>query len=754
MAMVNVNVNLDLLAKSNPEESIRQHTDKVLNCASVLKEVYQLDAHLYHLLERACEYHDYGKMNPEFQKRIKANYRFNEYKEVPHNLVSILFIEQSMFGGNKEDFYAVFYAILHHHCHGNILDYIQEDEKIPLLEQMKEYFVDGKLNYERHLKRAMDFRNDTNTILVKGLLHRCDYAASAGINIEVPNDFLEEAMKRLLEKWQAKNVNAKWNRMQEFCKVNSSKNIIVKAQTGMGKTEGALLWMGNHKGIYVLPLRSAINGIYNRLTQEIVPDKSDERIALMHSDNINYILNRISSDDKWDILDYKTRVRQFALPLSISTPDQLFTFVFKVGDYEMKLATAAYSKIVIDEIQAYDATMLAYIIFGIHQIINLGGAVAIFTATLPGFVKDYLCMNGQYEFEEQEFFEDICRHHIKVIDKDIQSKDIAELINTNRKRNRSNKILVICNTIKNAQKMYDELEALNLGIPIKILHSKYTKKDRMQLEKEIMEDGRTYVENGQFHDMDVIWIATSVVEASLDIDFDYLFTELSDLNALLQRLGRCNRKGMKLIGDVNCYIYLPTEVPIFIDKDLYRLSKEALKAFMEKNPEGYLTEIEKNELINEYFSTERMRNSKFAEDYRTIYGKMKSGEVNDLNQKEVNEKFRDIISYQVIPKSVYEMYEQEITENLKVLEETYVQGADYAAFWERKQRARNVILMHTVDIRQNEYIRCVATKQDIKLTAHEKIPVVDCVYGVKGFSLLSKEEMETKKQENSYGTFL
>lgn len=752
--MVNVNVNLDLLAKSNPEESIKQHTDKVLSCADILKEIYQLDEHLYQLLKMACKYHDYGKMNPEFQKRIKAKYKFNESKEVPHNLVSIFFLELNMFEGNENDFYAVFYSILHHHCHGNVLDYIYEDEKIQLLQQMKEYFVEGKLNYERYLKRAMDFRNNVNTILVKGLLHRCDYAASAGIPVEVPNDFLEDAMKCLLEKWQAKNTNAKWNRMQEFCKANSNKNIIVKAQTGMGKTEGALLWMGNKKGIYVLPLRSAINGIYHRLTQEIVTDKSDERIALMHSDNINYILNRKSSNDDLDILVYKTRVRQFTLSISISTPDQLFTFVFKVGDYEMKLATASYSKIVIDEIQAYDANMLAYIIYGIHEIIRLGGEVAIFTATLPGFVKDYLCMNGKYEFEEQEFFEDICRHHIKIKDTDMQSKDIAKLVNANKEKNNCNKILVVCNTIKDAQKMYDELDALNLGIPIKILHSKYTKKDRIRLEKEIMEDGRTYTYNGQFHDIDVIWIATSVVEASLDIDFDYLFTELSDLNALFQRLGRCNRKGKKLIEEINCYIYLPTQKPKYIDEKIFELSKEALITFMDKHTEGYLTEILKNEMINECFSTERMVGSNFNENYNATYKKLQDREVNDLTEDYVHEKFRNIISYQVIPKTVYEMCKQEIDINLKVLEETYIQGTDYSIFWERKQRARTTILMYTVDINRNDYLNCLATKTDIKLTAYEKIPLVDCVYGVKGFELLSKEEIEAKKQENSYGTFL
>ena len=45
------------------------------------------------------------------------------------------------------------------------------------------------------------------------------------------------------------------------------------------------------------------------------------------------------------------------------------------------------------------------------------------------------------------------------------------------------------------------------------------------------------------------------MEASLDIDFDFLFTELSDLNGLFQRLGRVNRKGKKEVNDYNCYVF-------------------------------------------------------------------------------------------------------------------------------------------------------------------------------------------------------
>ena len=38
-------------------------------------------------------------------------------------------------------------------------------------------------------------------------------------------------------------------------------------------------------------------------------------------------------------------------------------------------------------------------------------------------------------------------------------------------------------------------------------------------------------------------------------DFDYLFTELLDLNSLLQRMGRLNRKGEKEIEGYNCFVY-------------------------------------------------------------------------------------------------------------------------------------------------------------------------------------------------------
>ena len=62
-----------------------------------------------------------------------------------------------------------------------------------------------------------------------------------------------------------------------------------------------------------------------------------------------------------------------------------------------------------------------------------------------------------------------------------------------------------------------------------LLHSHFIKKDRKKKEEAILKTGQTFQQDGAFHCENKIWITTSIVEASLDIDFDYLFTELLDL---------------------------------------------------------------------------------------------------------------------------------------------------------------------------------------------------------------------------------
>ncbi|MGL6131961.1 MAG: CRISPR-associated helicase Cas3', partial [Fusobacteriaceae bacterium] len=462
-----------------------------------------------------------------------------------------------------------------------------------------------------------------------------------------------------------------WNELQKFCVDNTDNNIIVVANTGMGKTEAGLLWIGDNKGFFILPLRTAINAIYKRISENIVSENIEERVALMHSEVLSYYLEQSVTEEE-KVLEYIGKGKNLSMPLSISTLDQIFDFVYLYEGFEVKLSTLSYSKIVIDEIQAYSPYLLAYLVVGLKKITDVGGKFAILTATLPPFVKDCIEKEiGQIRYEKFTAGRD--RHNIQVYKEKISSEKIYKHYIENR-----GKILVVCNTVKKSQEIYRDLKEMGIEQDkINLLHSKFIKKDRLCKEEKIVKFGKT--ENKE----EGIWISTSLVEASLDIDFDYLFTELNDLNGFFQRLGRVNRKGSKsyqLNGNLkiveissspkldfpNVYIYTEIEKNLliskngntgFIDETIHSLSKEAVL-----NMDGILSEDKKVELIETYLTSENIADSYFIQEYRKMKNYIFSLTVGEVNKDEVRKKFRDITSYTVIPLAIYENERKKIEE--------------------------------------------------------------------------------------------
>lgn len=220
-----------------------------------------------------------------------------------------------------------------------------------------------------------------------------------------------------------------------------------------------------------------------------------------------------------------------------------FSFVYHYSNYEPQMATLAYSKVVIDEIQMYSPTLLAYIIYGLKEIQRYGGKFEIMTATLAPFILDLLNIHGlKFTMPEKPFLDSKInhRHNVKTIHAQLESKDILE-------KAQGKKTLVVCNTVQKANKLYLELK--EVGVDVHLIHSRFIKKDRSIKENEIIHAGKTTNHNLE------VWIGTQVVEASLDIDFDLLLTELSELNGLFQRMGRCYRKRNYKGKDPNVYIF-------------------------------------------------------------------------------------------------------------------------------------------------------------------------------------------------------
>lgn len=702
----------DALAK--PDETIEQHTDKLLECAEILYALgYIKSEQLYKDLLVACKNHDMGKMNSQFQIRIKRRSKYNYEIEVPHAVLSIFFVNDS----ECSDYTSVLFAVLYHHYHKESPMYVFRSER-----QLIESFLteldfqqdDYSIMRRKLTKVKKIFQTNLNdkqkqyAVLLKGLLHKCDYSASANIPCEKKNDFLLES----IEDWRSGKFQ--YNTLQEFCIANRNENIMVTAPTGMGKTEAGLLWCGDNKCFFVLPLKTAINAMYGRIKELAKDVEADDvyksRVALVHSDMKSYYLKDANDKDTDYDFDYEELSRQFCLPVTVCTPDQIFDFVLKYPGYEYKLAISSYSKFIIDEIQMYSPDILAAIIYAIKMIHIMGGKVAVLTATLPPFVKEELLKIFGDDVQLADFSsEGILRHNVKVFDDKLETDDVIEIVNETNS-DTVKKYLVVCNTVKTANRIYRELSESNIDVEINLFHANFIKKDRMKKEKEIM-----VASEKELNEMNKpeIWISTSVVEASLDIDFDILITELSDLFSLFQRFGRTNRKGKKDFSDYNCYVFteLQDRADSFIDKDIHNLSKDAIVTV-----DGVLTEQEKNSLIEKYLSVEKVQDTDYYKDYCKFF-KNYEDEYDYLNSS--NDSLRNIDRVDAIPKCVYDENVDMINENLEKINSKDVDR-------DSRMNATEEILKLTVSI---SMFRCRKHDSGISVDMkYRRIPVIDCNY--------------------------
>ncbi|RGF21822.1 CRISPR-associated helicase Cas3' [Firmicutes bacterium OM04-13BH] len=735
----------DFLAKS--DKTIREHSDDLKKRVYYLKEIgYIKGEHLFYLLLECCKHHDDGKANFSFQRRVSSKrwIPFDPEKEIPHNVLSVYYLDKTQY--EEMDYLKIASAILYHH------DYCDEDrvinEKWMLIdENLLEGYSSESLSGDEIEYLMNEGLYGENLIVLKGLLRRCDYSASGEYKIEYPNDFLLEKLERTMQRWKEKNENADWNELQKFAIENRETDIIAVASTGMGKTEAGLLWIGDQKGFFILPVRTAINAIYDRVREEILQEeKLEERVALLHSEALEYYNDNV---EELDITEYFDRGKHLSLPLSISTLDQLFNFVLRYKGYETKLATLSYSKIVIDEIQMYEPDLLAVLIRGLGQIHRLGGKIAIVTATLAPFIKQLLKEDAEIEFKEKDFILDKTRHSVSVKDGAIQAEDIVTQYLENKKSGKSNKILIVCNTIKKAQALYEELKT-QLGEieELNLFHSRYIRQDRKKLEKEIRRFGKTYCdEKHKILDcQNGIWISTSLVEVSLDIDFDYLFTELSELNGLFQRMGRCNRKGVKNLDKYNCFVYCAGEEVKrgqkgFLDPIFYEQSRKALQEV-----DGLLSEEKKMDLINRYFTMEQVRDSSFMKKYREVYNQLMELRIGDFEE---GEQLRSIFNQDIIPKLVFDENKEFILEQQDRLRKIEKQlrkskGEERVQYLKERLNCQQNLKEFVVSIPKYEYQNYMEKIWErfgyVVISKYEKIPIMDCYYDEKGYYPLNYKE--------------
>ena len=378
--------------------------------------------------------------------------------------------------------------------------------------------------------------------LLKAILHYADWYGSAGESISYSPEMTAESLENELRARcaeQNKNFSG-FSAFQRKCG-ECKTNLIAVAPTGSGKTEGSLLWAQNgfasgKKLIYLLPTMVTANSLFLRLEAYF----AGKKVGLTHS---TAVLFKESELDNYslhfgDVLREKT----FMYPVTVSTVDQLLFSGYNKGYWTLTEANAANSMIVIDEIHAYDPWTLGLICSSISHFSKFGARFLLMSATMPEYLKDLL---AEY-LPDAEIIEDTellakSRNHFSVYSGLIESAlpDIREMVASGKK------VLVVVNSVFACQELARVLEDLS---PI-CYHSKFIFDDRNKKEKFILEQGKS--------DAPCLVVATQVVEVSLDIDFDILFTECAPPDALVQRAGRVNRARRKSGTEVR--IYRPSE---------------------------------------------------------------------------------------------------------------------------------------------------------------------------------------------------
>lgn len=645
------------------QKTLKEHHKDIVTCA----EMFFLEYGEYFtekekkLVVEACRIHDLGKVNLVFQAMIcpklaeKFHIDVRKTQQIPHGFLSAVTISLDEFDDLSElfsdkDFGPFITAVYYHHDredHYNSPAIRKYAEKY-YMKQIEEYLNRKirKLNCS-NLDDLL-FRNNVYTgkyipdsnawkeyLLIKGLLNKFDYTVSAGYeNAESAIDLHEKKLVKNIEKF----LNGKELRpAQKFMKMNRDKNLIVIAPTGSGKTEASLLWMNGEKSFYTLPLKVSSNAIYLRIKENY----EYKDVALLHSDAMAVYLREYNGNE--DIGEKYERSKMLSQPLTVCTVDQLFRFVYRALGTEIFAATLKYSKLVLDEIQAYEPRVIATIIYGLKMIQEMGGKFAIITATFPPVLKYFMEQYGlvegkQYiskDFTGKEYqVEKYPRHKVEIRHSEMNLDEI-------RLRGKNRKVLVICNTVSKAQKLYKKLEGENVWL----LHSKYIRRDRAFLERKIM----GFSESGESG----IWITTQIVEASLDIDFDILYTEMCTADSLLQRMGRCNRKGRYCPNEANIVVFdnrngvsegkrRSVYEDKLYDRSLELLSKYEHILFSEDKKTAYMNEVYSVDGVKEtiYFENIQKDLKLFSEIHPTEYS---------ADEAEV----RDIRSVTIVPENVY-----------------------------------------------------------------------------------------------------
>ena len=358
---------------------------------------------------------------------------------------------------------------------------------------------------------------------------------------------------------------------------------LIEAPTGSGKTETALVYAARllHEGladsiIFALPTQATANAMLERLekmAENLFVDGAT--VVLAHGKSkLKDALEKILETDKQTAQGQEeatqqaiswltaSKKRAFLGQIGVCTIDQVLLSVLPVKHKFVRSFGIQKSVLIVDEVHAYDSYMYGLLKAVLKQQYKAGGSVLLLSATLPQQQREYLARSwDDAKIEITKTYPLITQVYADKTSKPFQIEDAQQLPESKAVQletwaladlqftddsltkiiaaaEQGTKVAVICNLVADAQDLAQRLRELT-EIEVDLFHSRFRFIDRHKKENHVKalygKDSDKRAKGGR------ILVATQVVEQSLDLDFDWMITQLCPVDLLFQRLGRLHR---------------------------------------------------------------------------------------------------------------------------------------------------------------------------------------------------------------------
>jgi CRISPR-associated endonuclease/helicase Cas3 len=328
--------------------------------------------------------------------------------------------------------------------------------------------------------------------------------------------------------------------------------------TGGGKTLASLGFALDHakahgmnRIVYGIPFTSIIDQ-----TVTIFRDVLGENIVLEHHAAIEDGRQSRKREDQEGERDMRDKMRlameDWGAPVVVTTNVQLFESLFANRSSRCrKLHNLVNAVIILDEAQTIPLPLLRPCVAALDELVrNYGCSVVLCTATQPALGAPRF--KGGFDLAlERELAPDpaglaLTLKRVTLSVRPEPSTD-TELVNEIAAVDQA---LVIVNSRRHALDLYKTFKAAGVDGLIH-LTTRQTATDRRRILTAIRAD---LADGKPCH-----VVATSLVEAGVDLDFPRVWRAQAGLDQIMQAAGRCNREGLRRIADSIVTVFTPAE---------------------------------------------------------------------------------------------------------------------------------------------------------------------------------------------------